>query len=129
MIGPLCRRYLLISLLWSLAFIALLWMVKHSLPLLRPGSPWRLPLAVLPAIPVLAGLAAEARWLRRLDELQQRIALIGLVCGGYAVMGICISAWILERLADVPRLSPLVIFLCFSGFTVLGGWLAARHYR
>jgi len=129
MIGPLCRRYLLNSLLWSLAFIALLVVAKRGLQVLPAESGWRLPLALLPLLPALAGIAIEARWLSRLDELQQRIALIALVCGGYAVLSVCIGAWILERLAGVPRISPLIVLLNFSAFSALGWWLAARRYR
>jgi len=123
------RRYLLVQGFWSLLFLVLTYAVVQALRAMPDTSPWRLPIAVIPAIAPVGAMIFEMMYLRRLDELQQRIALIALVPGTYAAMSLCVGAWLLERLAGIPRLSPMAIFLTFAAVSGITWIAASRQYR
>jgi hypothetical protein len=78
-------------------------------------SPWRYPAALLPIAPSALAMVAFLRFLRRMDELQQRIQIeaIGIAFGATALL--TFSYGFLEN-AGLPRLSwtwilPLMIVI------------------
>ena len=81
--GPAFRRYvveLLGALLaYTLVLFASIWLLKSN-----PEAAWRIPVVLAPMIPILLVVASILRFVRRCDELQQRIQLEALAfsfCG------------------------------------------------
>lgn len=84
--------------------------------------------ALLPVVAILYGMFAYMRFLRGIDELQQRIQLHGLAfaVGG---TGLITIAWGFLELAGLPRLSTIWIFPILIWLWGLGTALATRRYQ
>ena len=118
------ERYLLIlMLLYIVTLVAVVAFVRWM-----PHSPWRVPLALLPAVPVFFGLYALIDILQGIDELQKRIHLqaIGFAAGAL----VCTSATygFLELLAGFPTLSWIWIIPLLACFWGIGLMLATKRY-
>ena len=72
---------------------------------LAEGSPWRIVLALLPVIPILLGLRAIARFVRRSDELQQKIQMIAAMTSLGVILVGCIAIGFLQAYAGFPTFS------------------------
>jgi hypothetical protein len=63
----------------------------------HPDTPWKIPIAVAPAIPVAFLVASGVRNVRKLDEFQQRQILEVLAVAYPAVIVVTITYGFLER--------------------------------
>lgn len=96
---------------------------------LPEGSPWRFP-AMLPlGAAAFTAFWIELRQLRRFDEMQRAIYLEASLGALWAVTAVVIGAWFMERLGDMPRLSPLWYLVALGVGFVLGYWKASRRFR
>jgi hypothetical protein len=71
--SPAAKRYYLEFGGAMLAYVAVLLVALPVLHAVGKDSVWRFPVAVLPVLPAVAGMAAFVRFLRTLDEMQRRI--------------------------------------------------------
>lgn len=87
------------------------------LKIIDPASAFRIPLAIVPIVPVFFVLFAFVRYLNAIDELQQRIQLqaIGLAAG--AVSLLTFGYGLLENVG----FPPFSIFLVFPIMVVIWG--------
>jgi hypothetical protein len=85
-------------------------------------------IALLPVAAIGYGMLAYMRFLRGIDELQQRIQLSGLAfaVGG---TGLITAAWGFLELAGLPHLPMVWVFPILVWLWGLGTALAARRYQ
>lgn len=90
-------------------------------------APWRLALAVLPAVPA-AGIAwAVLRHVRRVDEYQRRILLEGLAVGFALAMIAAITLGLLSAAGLVLAAAPWIVYAVgMVGWAIAGG-IASRR--
>ncbi|HMQ32843.1 MAG TPA: hypothetical protein PKD53_19085 [Chloroflexaceae bacterium] len=84
--------------------------------------------ALLPVAAIAYGMLAYMRFLRGIDELQQRIQLSGLAfaVGG---TGLITAAWGFLELAGLPHLPTIWVFPILIWLWGLGTALATRRYQ
>jgi hypothetical protein len=92
---------------------------------LQNDSFWRIPLALLPAIPIIFMLMAFLRYLNEIDELQQRIQLHAI---GFATGAISLLSFAYGLLENVgfPQLS---YFWIFPATVILWGGALSYYTR
>ena len=89
--GPALRRYLVellgALLAYSLVLVTSIWLLKSN-----PEAAWRIPVALAPMVPAVFVMASVLRFVRRMDELQQRMQLEALAFsfGGTAPGDLCL---------------------------------------
>ena len=88
---------------------------------------WRYAVAPLPMIPATFIAIAWVRYFRRMDELQQRIALeaLAFAFGGTAL--ITFTYGFLEQ-AGLPSLSWWWVWPIMASLWIVGGWLARKRW-
>ena len=88
---------------------------------------WRFPVAVLPMIPLVFALVVWVRLFRRMDELQQRMALeaLAFAFGGTAL--ITFSYGFLQG-AGFPDLNWFFVWPIMGALWIVGGLLAKRRW-
>ena len=80
-------------------------------------SAWRIPLALLPVLPAAGMLYAMISFVKRLDELEQRIHLLTVaIVLGVIVIG-CITYGFLQAYAGFPGMNGFVV-----GIGGIVGW-------
>ena len=112
----------------ALAVYALLLVISLPLTQAYPESPWRYPLAVIPMLPFLYGIGAYIRYLRRLDELEQRIALESLAIAFGGTAAITFGYGFLENVG-LPHANWMFVWPVMAGLWILGGMFARRRYQ
>ncbi len=93
-----------------------------------PESAWRIPLAVLPVLPVAFGLRAFIRFLGQLDELQQRVQLSAIAFGAGMTAMLTFTYGFLE-VAGFPPISVLWVLPMLVILWGFGMVLAVRRYQ
>ena len=93
----------------------------------NPDAGWRYAVAPLPMIPATFIAIAWVRYFRRMDELQQRIALeaLAFAFGGTAL--ITFTYGFLEQ-AGLPSLSWWWVWPIMASLWIVGGWLARKRW-
>lgn len=89
---------------------------------------WRIPLALVPVIPVLFAVRAFLRFFHRMDELQRRIQLEAFAFS-FAVTGIVTFSYGLLVYVGFPAISWVYIFPLMVALWGIGGGIATRKYR
>lgn len=91
-------------------------------------SPWRYPVALIPAIPVGLGALLFNSYLNRMDEMyrQAQLQALGFSVG---VTGVITFALGLLEGAGLPQLSPLLVFPMLIFFWGFGSIVALKRYR
>ncbi len=127
MTKPSKRRYVIE---FGAALLAYAVAVLITVPIIQanPDAAWRVPVALIPLVPSTLALVAVLRFVRSLDEFQQRIQLEGLAFAFLDTMLITLAYGFLENVG-LPRpsfiwVAPLMIVLW--GF---GVGIAAWRYR
>lgn len=89
---------------------------------------WRVPVAILPMLPM--GLAAWAilRQLQRLDELQRRQQLEALAFAFAGTAMLTFTYGFLEGVG-LPKLSMFYVWPLMAALWFVGGLIACRRYR
>ncbi len=120
------RRFVRDLTLAMMAYALTVALAAWGLRVLGPG-PWRVPLAVLPVLPMTVAVVVFLRYLNAIDELQQKIQLNAI--GFAASMTVLVTQVVgfLER-AGLPRPSWTLVFplmvLCWSVGLV---WFTRRY--
>lgn len=122
------RTYVRETILWMalmmLGFIATFWMIKHF----EVGSPWRY-VGLAPYVFTMAGMYwTELRQIRRMDELQRQIYLVGTLSGSIFFMTFCATAWVGEVMQLWPRVAPIWGMAAMGAGFGLGLGIARRYY-
>lgn len=104
-----------------------------ALKYLELSSPWRLLIALLPALAYVYFLVAQVNAIRRLDELQRRIHLESLVFAFPTSFVGILTTWLIWQAGFLPGLSfsnGVTFFLVLMIFLYVAGRAqAARRYR
>lgn len=90
-------------------------------------SPWRLPAALLPMIPIGLGLAAFLRFFRVMDEMQKRIQLDALAFA-FITTGLLTFSYGLLQNAGLPQVSFIAVFPMMIALWGVGSVIASRRY-
>jgi len=93
-----------------------------------PGSPWRVPLALLPVIPAGFMLVALVRFLERIDELQRRIQLEAIALSAGATAIVTFAYGFLE-LVGFPHLPLIWIFPLMIVLWGISLAISSRRYQ
>ena len=93
----------------------------------NPGADWRYAVAVLPMIPLVFVLLVWLRLFRRLDELEQRVALESLAFAFGATVLITFGYGFLQT-AGLPNINWLFVWAVMGSCWILGGRLARRRW-
>ena len=104
-----------------------------SIALLRldaaDGAIWRAPVALMPMIPALFGVATVVGTVKREDELQQRITLEALSFAFGGTFVVTFSYGLVQAGADAPDLSWMWVWPVMAVLWIAGGLAARRRYR
>lgn len=115
------RRYMVEFGLAIIGYVVVLLVVVGFLQ--PPGSDWwRIPLALLPVIPLLFALKALMRFVGKMDELQQQIQFQSITFAAITTGFITFSWGMLEN-ANIPSLPLVWIFPIMIGL-----WGVAQSY-
>lgn len=103
-------------------FASSLWLRAH------PASGWRVPVALVPLVPIVAALWAWVRMFRRMDELYRRIQLeaLALAFGGTALL---VIAYGFLEVAGFPRLTVWWVWAVMATLWFVGLMVARLRYR
>ncbi len=118
------RTFVPAMIAYSIVLVAAMWMLDR----LADGSLWRIPVAVLPMIPVGFALRAYLIFLNGADELQRRIQLNGVAFAAGATGMVTLTYGFLEN-AGFPMLSWVWIFPMIIAFWGIGSLVAERRYK
>lgn len=91
-------------------------------------TPWRIPLALLPMIPVGFGMLAFLRFFRAMDELQKRIQLDALAFG-FGTTGLLTFSYGLLQTAGLPEVSFVFVFPLMIALWGFGTIRATMRYQ
>ena len=91
-------------------------------------SPWRIPAALLPMIPIAMGVSAFLRFFREMDELQKQIQLEALAFA-FAATGLLTFSYGLLQNAGLPQMSFIAVFPLMIALWGLGSFMASRRYE
>jgi hypothetical protein len=91
-------------------------------------SPWRIPLTLVPMVPLVGVLIAVLRWLRRVDELERQKTLEAL---GFAFAGTALVTFSYGFLQNVgfPQVSWFFVWPVMAMLWLIGRRIANRRYR
>lgn len=128
---PVAGRYLLeggmAMLTYVLALMGSLWLLKRIDPV-----PLRAAVALLPLLPIVIALLAMARYLRALDELQQRIELVSLAVASGFVSLLYMAGGLLQsaRLIEIAARDAMIwVFPLICAVYGVGRGVVARRYE
>ena len=114
----------------GLALVAYAVLLAISVPITttHPDAPWRFPLALLPMAPFIYGLLSYVRYLRSVDELQQRIMLEALAIAFGATAAITFAYGFLESVG-LPHANWLFVWAVMGVAWLLAIEYAKRRYQ
>jgi hypothetical protein len=95
----------------------------------RVDASWRLPLALVPMVPLWFAMQAALRFFRRADEFARRVMMEAVSFAFVAGVMVSMSYGLAEAIADLPRLSWTWVPPLFLALWGLGGYLAHRRYK
>jgi hypothetical protein len=121
------KRYMRELFLSSAAYVILL-SISTFITGIIPGSPWRIPIALVPIIPTFFMVMAFVRYLNGIDELQQRIQLMSL---GFSagVTGLGTFAYGFLETIGFPHLPLVWVFPILIFLWGLGTGYFSRKYQ
>jgi hypothetical protein len=91
-------------------------------------SPWRIPAALLPILPIGMGLAVFLRFFGKMDELQKRIQLDALAFS-FGATGLLSFTYGLLQNAGLPQVSFIAVFPVMLVLWGLGYFIATQRYE
>ena len=122
------RRQLYMRLALVLLAYAVILAISVPLTSAYLDGVWRFPVAVTPMAPFIYGIVAYVRYLRRVDELQQRINLEALAIAFGATAAITFSYGFLEHVG-LPHINWWWVWPVMGVSWMLGNEYAVRRYR
>ena len=114
----------------GLALVVYALLLAVSLPLTQAysDSPWRYPLAVIPMLPFFYGIRAYVLYLRRVDELERRIAVESLAIAFGGAASITFGYGFLENVG-LPHVNWMFVWPVMAGLWIIGGMITRRRYQ
>lgn len=91
-------------------------------------SPWRIPVAVLPAVPLLFVVWSAIRFIRKMDELQKTIHLEAVTFSFLVTTVVTLTYGFLEN-AGLPHVSVLYVPIFMCVLWGVGAGIASWKYR
>jgi hypothetical protein len=122
------RQYTVRFIAVMIGYSVILFASITALKTMPPDDPLRYLVALLPVIPVLFGFVAYLRYVRQLDEMQQRIQLEG-VAFSLGCTGIITFAMGFLENAGLPPFGMIWVFPMSIVLWSAGIALASRRYR
>jgi hypothetical protein len=107
---------------YAVLLVAVVWWLNRS-----PDTPWRIPVALLPVLPIVYGLWSMRRYFVEADELQKRMQLEGYAFGFAGAAMATLTYGFLE-MAGFPRLTAWWYWSGMAVFWIIGSLLAKRGY-
>ncbi|MFY8091951.1 MAG: hypothetical protein ACOVN0_00585 [Niveispirillum sp.] len=92
------------------------------------GEDWKVPLLLLPMLPVFVIAWVILRQIRRLDEFQRKTQLEVLAFSFAGTALLSLSYGFLE-IAGLPKLSMFYVWPVMSALWIIGGLVSRLHYR
>lgn len=125
--GPTLRRYLA-EFLGSMLAYALVLSVSIWLLKANPDAAWRIPVALAPMVPAVFVLASVLRFVRRCDELQQRIQLEALA---FSFCGTALATFAYGFLQGIgfPTLNWTFVWPVMASLWIIGLFRSHWRYR
>ena len=92
-----------------------------------PDAVWRVPLALVPVVPLIFALLAFVRFLGRMDELQRRVQLeaLAFAFGGTALLTFSYG---FLQIVGFPQVSWFAVWPIMAALWIVGLYLANRRY-
>jgi len=90
---------------------------------------WRLPLALVPMVPLWFALQAALRFFQRADEFARRVMMEAVSFAFVAGVMLSMSYGLAEAIADLPRISWTWVAPLFLVLWAVGGYRAHRRYK
>ena len=112
----------------ALVVYAILLAVSVPLTSMYPDAVWRFPVAVTPMAPFIYAIAANVRYLRSVDELQQRIKLEALAIAFGATAAVTFCYGFLEHVG-LPHINWWFAWPVMGASWILANMYAERRYR
>ena len=112
----------------ALVVYAILLAVSVPLTSMYPDAVWRFPVAVVPMAPFIYVIASSVRYLRMVDELQQRIQLEALAIAFGATAAITFCYGFLEHVG-LPHINWWFVWPVMGASWILANMYAERRYR
>ena len=112
----------------ALVVYAILLAVSVPLTSMYPDAVWRFPVAVTPMAPFIYAIAANVRYLRSVDELQQRIKLEALAIAFGATAAVTFCYGFLEHVG-LPHINWWFVWPVMGASWILANMYAERRYR
>ena len=112
----------------ALVVYAILLAVSVPLTSMYPDAVWRFPVAVTPMAPFIYAIAANVRYLRYADELQQRIKLEALAIAFGATAAVTFCYGFLEHVG-LPHINWWFVWPVMGASWILANMYAERRYR
>lgn len=94
----------------------------------HPDTPWQVPIALMPVVPLIFLVWNGVKRMRQIDELQQRIALEGAVFANRAMFLLCVSLGFLQRVG-LPQVHTFFFAVAIAVLGMLGTAIARWNYR
>ena len=112
----------------ALVVYAILLAVSVPLTSMYPDAVWRFPVAVTPMAPFIYAIAANVRYLRSVDELQQRIKLEALAIAFGATAAVTFCYGFLEHVG-LSHINWWFVWPVMGASWILANMYAERRYR
>jgi hypothetical protein len=112
----------------ALAYMLALWISITVLNALPADSALRVPIAILPVLPILFGMFNFLGYIRQIDELQRRIQFEGLAFSVGCTGLITFTLAFLEN-GGFPPINIIWVLPMLIAFWGIGTYLAARRYQ
>ena len=112
----------------ALVVYAILLAVSVPLTSMYPDAVWRFPVAVTPMAPFIYVIALSVRYLRMVDELQQRIKLEALAIAFGATAAVTFCYGFLEHVG-LPHINWWFVWPVMGASWILANMYAERRYR
>lgn len=93
-----------------------------------PGGPWRIPAAVLPAVPLLFVVWSAVRFVSKMDEMQKSVHTEAVTFSFLTTAVVALTYGFLEN-AGLPRVSVLYVPVLMCFLWGIGAGIAHRKYR
>jgi hypothetical protein len=93
-----------------------------------PDAAWRVPLALIPMVPLIFALIAFMRFLSRMDELQRRVQLeaLAFAFGGTALLTFSYG---FLQIVGFPQVNWFAVWPIMAVLWIVGLYLANRRYN
>ncbi len=109
------------------SYVVLLIISMYVLKSMDETSPFRVPVALIPMIPLAGVLWAVIRRMRVMDELQRKIQFEAL-SWAFGMSALTTFSYGFLETVGFPRLSYFMVWPIMGGFWMIGLWFSKKRY-